>query len=399
MTNEPRPRLSTRPSATSSSIARRTVARLTPSSSQSQRSEGSRSPGSRAPLSISLAISPVDPVIERLRCLADRHVPRDYPRRCRHVKPLGLLWSVMVRSGPWGSRRPGCGLTCASCPGALGATIEARARASPRPPRCSATAACERIVATGNGAAYYVAHALWLASLEAEARRARRSSPCRAASRSATGSAGATGDAVLAVSSSGEFRDVVEIARAAAGSRPCVAITADASSSLAGAATETVLQTVAHQRAVTHTQALAGAYAAGLALWSAVTGDTGLLRLLDGARGRDRDRGGRSRGVGGGGAAGPRRAQRRDRRRRRGRMGRGDGARADAQGGLAGPGRGRGDARGRDVGDVRARARPPDGLARPGGRRARRRGDAAVRGDRSAHARAIPARPPARSCR
>ena len=40
---------------------------------------------------------------------------------------------------------------------------------------------------------------------------------------------------------------------------------------------------MANQRAVTHTQALSGAYAAGLALWSAVTGDPGLERLLDGA--------------------------------------------------------------------------------------------------------------------
>jgi hypothetical protein len=57
VTNEPRPRLSTMPSVTSSSSARRTVARLTPSSSHSQRSEGSRSPGRSAPLSISLTIS------------------------------------------------------------------------------------------------------------------------------------------------------------------------------------------------------------------------------------------------------------------------------------------------------------------------------------------------------
>jgi hypothetical protein len=56
VTNEPRPRLSTMPSATNSSSARRTVARLTPSSSQNQRSEGSRSPGSSVPLSISFAI-------------------------------------------------------------------------------------------------------------------------------------------------------------------------------------------------------------------------------------------------------------------------------------------------------------------------------------------------------
>jgi hypothetical protein len=56
VTNEPRPRISTSPSATSSSMARRTVARLTPSSSQNQRSDGSRAPGWSAPPSISCAI-------------------------------------------------------------------------------------------------------------------------------------------------------------------------------------------------------------------------------------------------------------------------------------------------------------------------------------------------------
>jgi hypothetical protein len=57
VTNEPRPRPSTRPSVTSSAMARRTVARLTPSSSQNHRSDGSRSPGWSAPVSISRAIS------------------------------------------------------------------------------------------------------------------------------------------------------------------------------------------------------------------------------------------------------------------------------------------------------------------------------------------------------
>jgi fructoselysine-6-P-deglycase FrlB-like protein len=89
------------------------------------------------------------------------------------------------------------------------------------------------------------------------------------------------GDAVLAVSSSGEFRDVVEIAQQAA--RPCVAITASADSSLAAASTGVVLQRVLSQRAVTHTQALAGAYACGLALWAAVCGDAGLGSVLAGA--------------------------------------------------------------------------------------------------------------------
>ncbi|HWT23478.1 MAG TPA: hypothetical protein VN213_08225 [Solirubrobacteraceae bacterium] len=140
------------------------------------------------------------------------------------------------------------------------------------------TRGAERIVATGNGAAYYVAHALWLASLEsAPGGPPIVAVPCGVAARAAF--RWQPGDAVLAVSSSGEFRDVVEIARGA-GSRPCVAITAREQSSLAAAADAVVLQHVASQRAVTHTQALAGAYACGLGLWAAVTGDEDLERVV-----------------------------------------------------------------------------------------------------------------------
>jgi fructoselysine-6-P-deglycase FrlB-like protein len=135
----------------------------------------------------------------------------------------------------------------------------------------------ERIVATGNGAAYYVAHALWLASLESLGSVPIVAVPCGIAVRA--GFRWQEGDAVLAVSSSGEFRDVVEIARRAGG-RPCVAITAAADSSLAAAATAVVVQRVVSQRAVTHTQAVAGAYASALALWAAVTGDGELAALL-----------------------------------------------------------------------------------------------------------------------
>jgi fructoselysine-6-P-deglycase FrlB-like protein len=139
----------------------------------------------------------------------------------------------------------------------------------------------QRIVATGNGAAYYVAHALWLASLEGE-----RSGPpivavpCGLAVRERF--LWQPGDAVLAVSSSGEFRDVVEIAQRDGG-RPCVAITAAADSSLAAAATASVVQRVWSQRAVTHTQALVGGYACGLALWAALSDDSGLSAALAGA--------------------------------------------------------------------------------------------------------------------
>jgi fructoselysine-6-P-deglycase FrlB-like protein len=139
----------------------------------------------------------------------------------------------------------------------------------------------ERIVATGNGAAYYVAHALWLASLETRsAGPSIIAVPCGVAAR--RDFRWHPGDAVLAVSSSGEFRDVVELARRS-GDRPCVAITAKAGSSLAAASTATVLQHVESQRAVTHTQALTGAYSCGLALWAALTGDAELTALVDAA--------------------------------------------------------------------------------------------------------------------
>ena len=136
----------------------------------------------------------------------------------------------------------------------------------------------ERIVATGNGAAYYVAHALWLASLEgAGTGPPIVAVPCGIAGREQF--RWEPGDAVLAVSSSGRFRDVVEIAERAAG-RACVALTASADSPLAAASSATVLQHVSSQRAVTHTQAVAGAYASGLALWAAVTRDEALTALL-----------------------------------------------------------------------------------------------------------------------
>jgi fructoselysine-6-P-deglycase FrlB-like protein len=164
-------------------------------------------------------------------------------------------------------------------PGALGDTLEA---ADGIAEAAELLRGAARIVATGNGAAYYVAHALWLASLESGNAVPPAAPivavPCGVAVRERF--RWQPGDAVLAVSSSGEFRDVVEVARRAYGRRPCVAITASAESSLAAAASATVLQRVASQRAVTHTQALAGAYAAGLALWAAVTGDAGLAALV-----------------------------------------------------------------------------------------------------------------------
>jgi fructoselysine-6-P-deglycase FrlB-like protein len=162
-------------------------------------------------------------------------------------------------------------------PGALRATLAA---AEGGADAAAALQGADRIVATGNGAAYYVAHALWLASLESRSSVPIVAVPCGIAVRESFD--WQPGDAVLAVSSSGEFRDVVEIARRAGG-RPCVAITADRDSSLAAAADAVVVQRVASQRAVTHTQAIAGAYACGLALLGDAEIDALLATVADAA--------------------------------------------------------------------------------------------------------------------
>jgi len=136
-----------------------------------------------------------------------------------------------------------------------------------------------RVVASGNGAAYYVAVALWLASLEGDgpevlavpsgllARDAFRWRP---------------GDVFLAISSSGEFRDLVEAVDGGA-PRPYAAVTATPGSTVGRQAGVLAHVSVREQRAVSHTQAFCGAVAAALSVLADVTGDDalgGALRRL-----------------------------------------------------------------------------------------------------------------------
>jgi fructoselysine-6-P-deglycase FrlB-like protein len=157
-------------------------------------------------------------------------------------------------------------------PGSLAATLEAREGVAETAVLLGADGV-RRIVATGNGAAYYVAVALWLASLES------RDAPEVAAVPSGLVARGAfrwrPGDALLAISSSGEFRDLVEAVEAGAPT-PYAAITANADSTVGAKAGARALVTVLHQRAVTHTQAFCGAVALALAAWAEVTRDAGL---------------------------------------------------------------------------------------------------------------------------
>jgi fructoselysine-6-P-deglycase FrlB-like protein len=135
-----------------------------------------------------------------------------------------------------------------------------------------------RIVASGNGASYYVAVALWLASLEGRER-----APEVVAVPSGLLARGAfawrPGDALLVVSSSGEFRDLVE---AIDGVAPTAyaAVTANGDSTLGSRAAARALVAVPNQRALTHTQAFCGAVAAALAVWAKVTSDPALEASL-----------------------------------------------------------------------------------------------------------------------
>lgn len=164
-------------------------------------------------------------------------------------------------------------------PEALAATLDAREGVAGAA-RLLGGANVRRIVASGNGAAYYVAVALWLASLDGAGGPEVVAVPSGLLARGTF--RWRPGDALLAVSSSGEFRDLVEAVDAGAPT-PYAAVTANAGSTLGGRAGERALVRVLNQRAVTHTQAFCGAVGAALAIWAALTSDAALGDALSAA--------------------------------------------------------------------------------------------------------------------
>lgn len=138
--------------------------------------------------------------------------------------------------------------------------------------------AVRRVVATGNGAAYYAAVALWLASLEGDGGREVVALPAGLLARD--GFRWRAGDALLAISSSGEMRDVIEALDGGVPG-PVAAITAAPSSTIGRRADATVQVTISTQDAVTHTQGFCGNVTAALAVWAALTDDDGLRGALD----------------------------------------------------------------------------------------------------------------------
>jgi glucosamine 6-phosphate synthetase-like amidotransferase/phosphosugar isomerase protein len=165
-------------------------------------------------------------------------------------------------------------------PEALRSTIE-RADGFTRTRDLLAASGVRRIVATGNGAAFYAAMALWLASLRSPSER------LEVVAVPAGLIAGGwfrwrADDRLLAVSSSGELRDLVDVIEAGA-PRPFAAITSTLGSTIGRAADEHALVHVARQGAVTHSQAFCGNVAAALLLWALIARDDALHRAVLGA--------------------------------------------------------------------------------------------------------------------
>ncbi len=138
-----------------------------------------------------------------------------------------------------------------------------------------------RVIVTGNGAQWHVALALWLAWL-----RVPEPSVEVLAVPGGLVAQGAfpwrRGDRLLALSSSGEFRDVIEAIQSGA-PRPIAAITATPGSTIGTAASARALVVVDTLRARTHTQGYAGALVAGLAVLARMSGDRALALAVAGA--------------------------------------------------------------------------------------------------------------------
>ncbi|MGO9964361.1 MAG: SIS domain-containing protein [Acidimicrobiales bacterium] len=136
-----------------------------------------------------------------------------------------------------------------------------------------------RIVATGNGASFYVATSLWLASLSAQL-----PAPVVAVPAGLLATDTFTlrpDDLLLAFSASGELRDLIEIATDPQRSGALGLVTSTPSSTLAAQADAVALVEVRNQRAVTHTQAYLGAAAVALDVLGRASGDSSLRAAAD----------------------------------------------------------------------------------------------------------------------
>lgn len=139
-----------------------------------------------------------------------------------------------------------------------------------------------RLVAVGNGASSYAAQALWLASLESRAR------PVEVVAIPAgllgTGRVSwSDHDAILAISASGEARDLIAALRGMPPSVAKIAVTSSPDSTIAALCDAVITVASAPQQTMTHSHAYCGAVQACLCLWAELTQDATLRAALDGA--------------------------------------------------------------------------------------------------------------------
>ncbi len=135
-----------------------------------------------------------------------------------------------------------------------------------------------RLLVTGNGAAHYAGLALWTTALRtplAGVEVVPVPAGLFAGGHVHTG----PGDVVVAVSSSGELRDLIE-ALPGLGPDAVVVVTANPDSTLGRAADAVVTTRVLHQRAVSHTQAFLANVVALLAVWARLTRDDALASAV-----------------------------------------------------------------------------------------------------------------------
>ena len=146
-----------------------------------------------------------------------------------------------------------------------------------------------RLVAVGNGASSYIAQALWLAALETRGNAPMQVTAVPAGLLTTGRMHWEAGDAILAISASGEARDLVAALRALPKGVHRIALTSSPHSTIAGLSDAVVVVADAEQESLTHSHAYCGAVLAALALWAEVTGDGRLDAALAGAPGTFRD--------------------------------------------------------------------------------------------------------------
>jgi fructoselysine-6-P-deglycase FrlB-like protein len=136
-----------------------------------------------------------------------------------------------------------------------------------------------RLVVSGNGASYYAGIAMWLASL-AGPRDGLELICVPSGVLAGGGFAWRAGDAFMAVSSSGEFRDLVMTARSGSPPPEHLLVTGERDSSLAETAGPIASFDLPANRAITHTQDFCCGVLTVLALWAGATRDVGLERAV-----------------------------------------------------------------------------------------------------------------------